>query len=237
MVVSTCIFSSTRASLKSFWCWRSWKRRVAYRILLTHCKYSPSLQRDLLKGIVDLLTKIDQERQGSKSCAFVIKVKSVKGWSMTNPNNVCLVYDSNGGSDPRTGSVRSTKDFGIVPLRTKATSPTVQGISLMVSSACDVFVQVDGVFFFLYILTIPFVISCIRTSKIWNLLSHLHLETQSTHTHDNYWRQKPFKGWTYPFIIDCKPFKINFHFLLPDYNHPTTTIWRSSIQNVLISPS
>jgi hypothetical protein len=37
-----------------------------------------------------------------------------------------------------------------------------------------------------YILTIPFVISCIRTSKIWNLLSRMPLETQSTRTHDNY---------------------------------------------------
>jgi len=155
--------------------------------LLTHCKCSPSLQKDLMKGIVDLLAKIKKERQGSTSCQSAIKVLSVNGWPMPNPNNVCLVYDSNGGSDPRAGSVRSTKDFGSVPLRTKATSPAVRGISLMVSSACDVFVQVDGVFFFrVYILTIEIVISCIRTSKIWNLLSHLHLETQSTHTHDNY---------------------------------------------------
>ena len=154
--------------------------------LLTHCKCSPNLRSELLNDIVKLLSKIDKERQASSSCASAIRVTSVQGWPMPTPNYVCLVYDSNGASDPRAGNVRATKDFGSVPLKTKATSPTVQGISLMVSS-CNVCVQIDGVVFLrVYILTIPFVISCIRTSKIWNLLSHMPLETQSTRTHDNY---------------------------------------------------
>ena len=155
--------------------------------LLRRCKCSPNLQSELLKDIVTLLNTIHRERQGTSSCSSAIKVTSVQGWPMPTPNHLSLVYDSNGASDPRAGTVRSTKDFGRVPLKTKATSPTVPGISLMVSSACDVCVQIDGVVFLrVYILTIPFVISCIRTSKIWNLLSRMPLETQSTRTHDNY---------------------------------------------------
>jgi hypothetical protein len=112
--------------------------------LLTHCKCSPNLQRELLNGIVELLSKIEKERQQSSTCKSAIRVTSVQGWPMPMPNHLCLVYDSNGGSDPRAGSVRSTKDFGRVPLRATATSPVVQGISLMVSyvvtSACKLMV-------------------------------------------------------------------------------------------------
>ena len=100
--------------------------------LLTHCECPQNLQNDLLKGIQKVLRKVLNGRQVSKQCVSAINLRSVQGWPMPHPNNVCLVYDSEGLSNSHAGDVRYTKDFGNVPLRTKARSPMLPGIRLMV---------------------------------------------------------------------------------------------------------
>jgi hypothetical protein len=114
--------------------------------LLTACQ-SASLQTDLLKGISDLLLKVNGGPQHSRQCARSLKIQCVDGWPMPHPNKACLVYRSNDSSHPRGGSVISTKYFGEVHLQAEARSHTVSSILLSVCSVCDVFLEIDFVIF------------------------------------------------------------------------------------------
>lgn len=170
-------------------------------LLLTSCQ-SASLQTDLLKGISELLRKVNGGPQHSRQCPRSPKTQCVEGWPMPHPNKACLVYRSNDSSHQRGGSVISTKYFGEVHLQAEARTHTVSSILLSVCPVCDVF-KIDFVIFrwmvllwyilmiSLYILIVGFVISNIRTSNIWNLIvieSKILvalIETPSTRTLDN----------------------------------------------------